>query len=275
MTFENSDLKLVIPSDGAMYESTLEFMANVGLSVERESKRRYIATIPNLSGITVLLLRSADITSTLEDGSADLGLLGEDRYQELRQEDLPTAVILGNLNYGNCSLTIGVPNSWSDVDSIADLAEVAIEFREKGLSMRVATKSPRLTEKFLLSHGISYFSLVRLSGTLELAPEMGFADIIADITSTGTTMRENQLKTIQGGIIIESEACLVGNKTQLASDPVKLRISQELVQIITSYFKNSRSELAKTAITISNCICSTSTQSISIFSVWIYNSNTI
>ena len=179
----------------------------------------------------------------MEDGSADLGLLGEDRYQELRQEDLPTAIILGNLNYGNCSLTIGVPNSWSDVDSIADLAEVAIEFREKGLSMRVATKSPRLTEKFLLSHGISYFSLVRLSGTLELAPEMGFADIIADITSTGTTMRENQLKTIQGGIIIESEACLVGNKTQLASDPVKLRISQELVQIITSYFKNQMTDV--------------------------------
>ena len=76
MTSENSDLKLVIPSDGAMYESTLEFMANVGLSVERESKRRYIATIPNLSGITVLLLRSADITSTLEDGGADFGLLG-------------------------------------------------------------------------------------------------------------------------------------------------------------------------------------------------------
>ena len=243
MTSENSDLKLVIPSDGAMYESTLEFMANVGLSVERESKRRYIATIPNLSGITVLLLRSADITSTLEDGCADLGLLGEDRYQELRQKNLPTAVILGDLNYGNCSLTIGVPNSWSDVDSIADLAEVAIEFREKGLSMKVATKSPRLTERFLLSHGINYFSLVRLSGTLELAPEMGFADIIADITSTGTTMRENQLKTIQGGIIIESEACLVGNKTQVASDPVKLRISQELVQIITSYFKNQMTDV--------------------------------
>ena len=243
MSSENSDLKLVIPSDGAMYESTLEFMANAGLSIERESKRRYIANIPQISGITVLLLRSADITSTLEDGSADLGLLGEDRYTELKQEDLPTSVILGGLNYGNCSLTIGVPNSWSDVDSIADLAEVAVEFRERGLSMRVATKSPRLTERFLLSHGISYFSLVRLSGTLELAPEMGFADVIADITSTGTTMRENQLKTIQGGIIIESEACLVGNKLQLRSDPVKLKTAKELVQTIRSYMEKQRTEV--------------------------------
>ena len=205
MMSETTELKLVIPSDGAMYESTLEFMEKVGLSVTRESKRRYIAHIPNLSGVTVLLLRSADITATIEDGSADIGLLGEDRYLELRQENLPTTIILGDLKYGDCSLALGIPNSWSDVSSIADVAEVAVEFRERGLSMRVATKSPRLTERYLLSHGINYFSLVRLSGTLELAPEMGFADIIADITSTGTTMEENQLKTIQGGTIIDSE----------------------------------------------------------------------
>lgn len=243
MTSENSNLKLVIPSDGAMYESTLEFMANVGLPVERESKRRYIATIPHIPGITVLLLRSADITSTLEDGSADLGLLGEDRYQELKQEELPTDVLLGGLKYGDCSLTIGVPNSWSDVASIADLAEVAIEFRERGLSMRVATKSPRLTERFLLSHGISYFSLVRLSGTLELAPEMGFADIIADITSTGTTMRENQLKTIHGGTIIDSEACLIANRSQLTSDTIKLKTAKILVRRIMDYFEKQPTEV--------------------------------
>ena len=150
---EITELKLVIPSDGAMYESTLEFMEKVGLSVMRESKRRYIAHIPNLSGVTVLLLRSADITATVEAGSADVGLLGEDRYLELRQENLPTTVILGDLKYGNCSLALGIPNSWSDVSSIADVAEVGVEFRERGLSMRVATKSPRLTEKYLLSHG--------------------------------------------------------------------------------------------------------------------------
>ena len=238
MMSETTELKLVIPSDGAMYESTLEFMEKVGLSVTRESKRRYIAHIPNLSGVTVLLLRSADITSTIEDGSADVGLLGEDRYLELRQENLPTAVLLADLKYGNCSLALGVPNSWSDVSSIADVAEVAVEFRERGLSMRVATKSPRLTERYLLSHGINYFSLVRLSGTLELAPEMGFADIIADITSTGTTMKENQLKTIQGGTIIESEACLIGNTNELSSNVTKLGTAKQFIKTITGYFES-------------------------------------
>jgi|TARA_B110000116_G_C16788805_1_gene562528 ATP phosphoribosyltransferase len=235
---ETTELKLVIPSDGAMYESTLEFMEKVGLSVTRESKRRYIADIPNLSGVTVLLLRSADITATIEDGSADIGLLGEDRYLELRQENLPTTIILGDLKYGDCSLALGIPNSWSDVSSIADVAEVAVEFRERGLSMRVATKSPRLTERYLLSHGINYFSLVRLSGTLELAPEMGFADIIADITSTGTTMEENQLKTIQGGTIIESEACLIGNTNDLSSNITKRNKAKQFIKTITGYFES-------------------------------------
>jgi len=238
MMSETTELKLVIPSDGAMYESTLEFMEKVGLSVTRESKRRYIAHIPNLSGVTVLLLRSADITATIEDGSADVGLLGEDRYLELRQENLPTKIILGDLKYGDCSLALGIPNSWSDVSSIADVAEVAVEFRERGLSMRVATKSPRLTERYLLSHGINYFSLVRLSGTLELAPEMGFADIIADITSTGTTMEENQLKTIQGGTIIESEACLIGNTNDLSSNITKRNKAKQFIKTITGYFES-------------------------------------
>ena len=238
MMSETTELKLVIPSDGAMYESTLEFMEKVGLSVTRESKRRYIAHIPNLPGVTVLLLRSADITATIEDGSADVGLLGEDRYLELRQENLPTTIILGDLKYGDCSLALGIPNSWSDVSSIADVAEVAVEFRERGLSMRVATKSPRLTERYLLSHGINYFSLVRLSGTLELAPEMGFADIIADITSTGTTMEENQLKTIQGGTIIESEACLIGNTNDLSSNITKRNKSKQFIKTITGYFES-------------------------------------
>ena len=241
MSEATEELKLIIPSDGAMYESTLEFMEKVGLSVTRESKRRYIAHIPNLSGVTVLLLRSADITATIEDGSADIGLLGEDRYLELRQENLPTAVLLADLKYGNCSLALGVPNSWSDVSSIADVAEVAVEFRERGLSMRVATKSPRLTERYLLSHGINYFSLVRLSGTLELAPEMGFADIIADITSTGTTMKENQLKTIQGGTIIESEACLIGNTNELSSNVTKLSTAKQFIKTIVSNFESKSS----------------------------------
>ncbi|MEC8890467.1 MAG: ATP phosphoribosyltransferase [Chloroflexota bacterium] len=228
-------LKIAIPSDGALYEPTLLFLDACGLRVNQENRRRYTASIPFLEGISVIFQRSADITDKIEEGSADLGILGHDRYLELRKEDGLSKVVMNNLGFGACSLALGIPDSWIDVSSIADLADLATEFHNKGESLRIATKSPRLVEGFLLSNGISHFSLVQSSGTLEVAPAMGFADIIADITSSGTTMRENHLKTIQGGTVIESEACLIGNKSSITEDSQKLALANRFTEIIQAH----------------------------------------
>lgn len=228
-------LKIAIPSDGALYEPTLLFLDACGLRVNQENRRRYTASIPFLEGISVIFQRSADITDKIEEGSADLGILGHDRYLELRKEDGLSKVVMNNLGFGACSLDLGIPDSWIDVSSIADLADLATEFHNKGESLRIATKSPRLVEGFLLSNGISHFSLVQSSGTLEVAPAMGFADIIADITSSGTTMRENHLKTIQGGTVIESEACLIGNKSSITEDSQKLVLANRFTEIIQAH----------------------------------------
>ena len=228
-------LKIAIPSDGALYEPTLLFLDACGLRVNQENRRRYTASIPFLEGISVIFQRSADITDKIEEGSADLGILGHDRYLELRKEDGLSKVVMNNLGFGACSLALGIPDSWIDVSSIADLADLATEFHNKGESLRIATKSPRLVEGFLLSNGISHFSLVQSSGTLEVAPAMGFADIIADITSSGTTMRENHLKTIQGGTIIESEACLIGNRSSITEDSQKLVLANRFTEIIQAH----------------------------------------
>ena len=93
MTELRKALKLLIASDGALYEPTLRFLDTCDLTVNRENPRRYTATIPSLKGVSVLFQRSADITSKIEDGSADLGIIGEDRYLELRKEDGPTAIV--------------------------------------------------------------------------------------------------------------------------------------------------------------------------------------
>ncbi|SUZ99178.1 uncharacterized protein METZ01_LOCUS52032 [marine metagenome] len=231
-------LKIAIPSDGALYEPTLLFLDACGLRVNQENRRRYTASIPFLEGISVIFQRSADITDKIEEGSADLGILGHDRYLELRKEDGLSKVVMNNLGFGACSLALGIPDSWIDVSSIADLADLATEFHNKGESLRIATKSPRLVEGFLLSNGISHFSLVQSSGTLEVAPAMGFADIIADITSSGTTMRENHLKTIQGGTIIESEACLIGNKSSITEDSQKLVLANRFTEIIQAHMNS-------------------------------------
>jgi len=231
-------LKIAIPSDGALYEPTLLFLDACGLRVNQENRRRYTASIPFLEGISVIFQRSADITDKIEEGSADLGILGHDRYLELRKEDGLSKVVMNNLGFGACSLALGIPDSWIDVSSIADLADLATEFHNKGESLRIATKSPRLVEGFLLSNGISHFSLVQSSGTLEVAPAMGFADIIADITSSGTTMRENHLKTIQGGTVIESEACLIGNRSSITEDSQKLVLANRFTEIIQAHMNS-------------------------------------
>ncbi len=231
----SSDLTLAISSSGALYDSTLEFLNNCGLEVNRPNKRRYIGEIPALAGVSILFQRSADITWKVEEGNADLGIVGYDRYLEFQTNPEYTQILLNNLGFGACSLAFGVPESWFDVSSIADLAEVATDFKRKGLNLKIASKFPRLTEHFLISNSISNFSIVPSSGTLEIAPEMGSADIITDITSTGTTMKANKLKTISGGIILNSESCLIVNSQSISDQSNKLAIINQIVTKLQSY----------------------------------------
>ena len=136
-----------------------------------------------------------------------------------------------------CELVIGVPDSWVDVDSLADLADLAMDFREQGKDLRIATKSPRLAERFLLENGVTYFSLVPATGTLEAAPSLGYADVITDITSTGATLRENRLKTIHGGSIMTSQACLIGNRALMTTSAEKLNLATALVERIEAHLE--------------------------------------
>ena len=187
-------LRLLLPSDGDLHQPTLDFMRDCGLPVRRPNARRYTATVPALPGVEVLFQRTADITSKVEEGSADLGVTGMDRLLEYREDDRRAAVLVDNLGYGRCDLVLAVPDVWLDVTSLADLADLALEFRQEGKQLRIATKYPRLLSEFLHDRGINYFTLAPASGTLEAAPLAGYADLIADLTATGTTLRENRLK---------------------------------------------------------------------------------
>ncbi|HAL46464.1 MAG: ATP phosphoribosyltransferase [SAR202 cluster bacterium] len=204
-------LRLALPSSGALYQSALDLLSACGLAVHRTNLRRYTAEIRALPGVVVSFQRGSDITAKIEEGSADIGIVGKDRFLESRRGDGDTRVVL-ELGFGRSQLVMAAPDSWVDVTSVADLADLSVEFRDQGEDLRVATKYPRLTERHLLDHGVNYFSLVQSSGTLEAAPAMGFADVVADITESGTTLRENHLKQIHGGSIIQSQACLVSRR---------------------------------------------------------------
>lgn len=225
-------LRLVIPSDGELYEPTLNYLRSCGLPVSRPNARRYTAVLPALPGAEVLFQRSADITGKVEEGSAELGITGLDRYLEYRNDSARVVSLMDDLGYGNCDFVLAVPDSWLDVSSIDDLADLALEFRQEGKQLRIATKYPRLLREYLFRRGINYFTLVAVSGALEAAPFAGYADLIADLTATGTTLRENRLKTLEGGTILSSQSCLIGNTTTLLQSRRALRQARELVDML-------------------------------------------
>ena len=139
-------------------------------------------------------------------------------------------VVAPDLEFGSSRLVIAVPDSWLDIASMDDLAELSLELHERGRDLRVATKYPRHVKRFLNRRGINYFNMVAINGALEVAPKIGYADVIADISDTGNTLRENNLRTLVDGIAIESRAILIGNARLLAASGEKLRLLRLLLE---------------------------------------------
>ena len=207
------------------------------MPIDRPNPRRYTASIPNLRETSVLFQRTGDIPLKVEEGSADLGITGLDRFLESSAEGGDSFLVKEDLGFGRCELVMAIPDSWMDVTSMNDLADLSIELRERGRDLRVATKYPRLVQRHLFRFGVNYFSLVQSSGTLEAAPAMGFADIIADISSSGTTLRENRLKTIVDGTILKSQACIIGNRRLLAQEETSRLETRGMLEHIEAYLR--------------------------------------
>ena len=232
MMMTDAALRLALPSGGALHEPCMAFMRACGLAVSRANSRRYVGEVRSVPGVSVIFQRGADIAAKVDEGAVDMGIVGEDQFMEYRREDGGSRVVLERLGFGASSLVIAVPDSWVDVTSISDLADVSAEFRSEGRDLRVATKYPRLIRRHLLSRGVNYFSLIRSGGALEAAPAMGFADIIGDITESGTTIKENRLKCIDGGAAMTSEACVVSRRMDPASDARRMEAARVLLEMM-------------------------------------------
>jgi len=210
---------LALPSKGAIADPTLNFLADCGLRVDKPNPRQYTGSIPSIPCVDVLFQRVTDVVYKVSDGTAQLGITGYDVVREHPHDDL--IVIHPDLRYGYCKLLVAVPESWVDVETIADLAEVALDFREhKRRNLRVATTYSNLTRQYLHEQGIHHFTMLNAEGAIEVAPTIGYADVIVDLMQTGTTLRENHLKAISDGVIVESQACIVGNRQSLKTPTV-------------------------------------------------------
>ena len=232
-------LRIALPSNADWQEPTLDFLNSCGLPVKRVTARRYTGTMPAVPGAVVLFQRAADIPKQVEAGAAEIGLAGLDQYLEAHPDGGSAMLLVESLGFRGADLVIAVPDSWDDVTSSEDLANRSRQHERQGKSIRVATKYPRLTERYLQEQGAVNFSIIEAGGTLEAAPAMGYADFIVDITSTGNTLRENQLKTISGGTIVKSQACLFANRDLLSRDDDALAGVRILLELIEARLRAS------------------------------------
>lgn len=223
-------ITFALPSKGAIAEPTLNFLKDCGLRIDKPNQRQYTGIVSAIPSITVLFQRATDVLYKVADGTAHIGITGLDIVLEHPDDNL--VIIHDKLGYGHCSLVVAVPETWVDAESINDLLDISLDFREqKRRNLRIATKYPVLARKFLHTRGIHHFTLVKAEGAIEAAPTLGYADIIIDLTQTGTTLRENHLKIIPEGIIIDSQACLIGNRAALKANPDFL----ETIRVLTEY----------------------------------------
>ena len=203
-----------LPSKGRLKDNSLTFFEDRGLKVlQSDKERNYFAAIENKSNIKIIFLHAKEIIQRLGDGTLDIGISGLDLYQESEKNLRDKIYIEDKLNFGNANLVVAVPNDWIDVQTIADLEEISYDIRSKrNMRLRVATKYPNLTNSFLLSRGVTQYKLISSLGATETYPFIGSSEIITDISSTGKTLKDNNLRALKDGLILKSTACLFLSK---------------------------------------------------------------
>src|SRR2546421_8029622 len=240
---KEQEARLALPGKGALETSTLSFLAECGMKVNRSNPRQYLARIVSMPGLEVVFQRAADIPMLVGNGDAMLGITGSDILAEHLgysddeigdgDNDDEIIVLERNLGYGACRLVVAVPETWIDVSTCADLWHLAAYYTaQKGRGLRIATKYPTLTGQFLRRHGITHCKIVSPHGALEAAPLTGTADLIVDLTETGTTLRENRLKLLDDGVVLLSQACLIANARLLSQNKQALGVATMMLESI-------------------------------------------
>lgn len=225
-------LTLAIPSKGRLMEATAELLSKAGFGIDRlGADRGYRGLLTGLDGVEVAFLSASEIAQNLRDGKVDLGVTGQDLLQEKIPPDDKDVALLLRLGFGPANVVVAVPECWLDVATMADLDEIAESFYARhGRRLRVATKYHNLTRRFFAGKGVTGYRIVESLGATEGAPAAGIAEIIVDITTTGSTLAANSLKILDDGVILESCAVLAGRAAAL-KDPRVARLIERLSAI--------------------------------------------
>ena len=206
-------LILALPSKGRLMEQCAALLERAGLTVVKSGPARgYKGEIAGLPGVEVNFISSSEIAQHLKNGTAHLGITGEDLLRETMADCDERVTFLHPCGFGQADVVVAVPAAWIDVRQMFDLEEMALNFRRlHGRRIRVATKYMNLTRRFFAHNGVTGYRIVESLGATEGAPAALLAELIVDITTTGATLRANGLKVLEDGLILKSQANLVSS----------------------------------------------------------------
>jgi len=231
--FSQQNVRISLPSKGRLETGALDFLSAAGLQVFKPNPRQYQAELPALPGLGVIFQRPGDIVVSVRQGSIDFGITGLDVIEEKRGDNGDILFLHDALGFGSCALTLAVPETWKTVTDIESLKKFSAESKTP---LRVATKFPVLTERFLNQHNIPH-RLIAAEGTLETAPTIGYADMITDLVSSGQTLLDNRLRPLPDGVIQPSQAVLIANRKALQTRPDVLEMARRLLEYIEAHLR--------------------------------------
>ena len=225
-------INIGIPSKGRLRKDVLKIFKKKKLNlVSERGERDLIGSIKSKTNIKIFYLHAREIIERLGDNSLDIGFSGFDLFKESEINIQKKINVNKKLSFGKADLVVAIPDPWIDVQTIADLEEIAFEFRDKKKKrLRVATKYPNLTKEFLFSKGVTQFRLVESLGATEAYPFIGSAELITDISSTGETLKANNLRILKDGQILKSQACMMTSKSSFKKSEVK-----KLIKLLSKY----------------------------------------
>ena len=229
----DAPLIIAIPSKGRLKEQVEAWLADCALKLEAVGgDRGYMASLKGLEGAQVRLLSAGDIAEALDAGEAHLGVTGEDLMRERPGDLAQRALLLRPLGFGRADLVVATPKSWLDVETMADLEEVAHDILARtGRRLRVATKYILQTRAFFARHGLVDYRIVESGGATEGAPAAGAAEIVVDITTTGATLEANGLKVLADRVMLKSQAHLAAS-LRAGWTAEALQVAERLLRIV-------------------------------------------
>ena len=226
-------IKIGIPSKGRLRKDVLNiFKKNKLKLISKRGDRDLFGSVKGKKNIQIIYLHAREIIQRLSDKSLDLGFSGLDLLKESEVNVQNNIKVFKNYPFGQATLVVAIPEDWIDVFSMADLEEVAFEFKDKKKKrLRVATKYPNLTREFFYSKGVTQFSIVKSIGSTEISPYTGSSELITDITSTGSTLAANNLRVVNDGHILKSELSMMVGKSSLKNKEL-----QKLIKLLSTQY---------------------------------------